>query len=124
MPNEDVSRKQQRKAAVDKVQEGDMESGPSVTFYCPFLNIERCQSEEMLFVIYSILILGLVFLCSLAMTAWPQHNIILMPVSNIFVLVPIGVLTEYRACSKTTIADVEDQSFFRFDDVINSITSF
>ena len=79
MPNEDISRKQQRKAAVDEVKEGDMESGPSVTFYCPFLNIERCQSEETVFVIYSILILGLIFLCSLAMTAWPQHNVILMP---------------------------------------------
>ena len=79
MPNEDVSKKQPRKAAVDKVQEGDMESGQNVAFDCSFSNAELCQSEEMVFVIYSIQIVGLVFLCSLILTAWPQHNVILMP---------------------------------------------
>ena len=79
MPNEDLSRKQQRMDVVDKVQEGNHESDQNVAFDCPFSNGERCQSEEMLFVIYGILILVLVFLCSLIMTAWPQHNVVLMP---------------------------------------------
>ena len=70
LPNKAVSKQLQRNAAWDRAQEGDMESAQNVAFDCLFLNSERCQSEEVLLVIYSIQSVGLVFLCSLPLSFW------------------------------------------------------